>query len=543
MLNGDESQYTQYTWEQHAEKLSRGHYVEVPQSTTIVDVMDPWISFGDAPAYTFGQLPQVFEDYVKDCLGAWGGDAGSYACGFLAMHCATLDDTVVMQTNPLKPDEWRSPNDNALIFGKTGDNKSGLFRDMTKFQDKWQQAITLAAIGDGVSKKARKAYRAVFLQGGSIEGLLDQIEDNQGARMMVASDEIMMFYNGAAAHHRENGPSLFSDTVCVMYDGKSYTKRIRTKQYAIPKALGTVFGCTTADKISQWKSLPHMIESGMLARHTLGVIARPQKRDESQMIEGAEAAMGERLLKLRALKNVRFVLADDAVRRWLTYTEQRTEENNALEVGKIEPGLLAWIRKYDMRIMSLATIFQAYDFIAGGEVACEESALPTAGKNDDARILRTVRISRENMGRAVALVEGFLYEMQEYSYKVIKGQNEFEMELQHFVAKVVTTDLREISRNELTYAGPLCCRGARTDALLETHRRWCRVLIDYGIIEPDLRNMRAYKNPRDADGASRYLIRPEVFEFFAPRREQLQGLHVGLMAKLDAAFRRKPIEF
>ena len=489
-------------------------------------VTDPREQFGKAPVYTLGEglLPQVFEDFVQDNCASWGGDPAVYAVGFLAMHCAALDASVKVQTNPYKPDIYRNPNDYALILGKTGENKSGAYRDMTKYQAEWQKAISRAHLGK------RGARKAVFMQATSSEALFNQIVDNQGSRLLMGSEEGMSIYEGIASHHRDASASQMSNALCAAYDGGMFLKRLAKDKapIEIPEALATLISVTVIEKIAEWKAFPAMIESGLMARHTVGMIAHPLPREASRRIPHADKAMGDVMLALRGLKDVRFVPDADASTRWLKYVDAREDRTSRAEEVRMSPGWTAWLRKYELRIMSLATIFQAYEFIAGGQRSYDAQEVPSteedASKDSKAtKVIKTVAITYANLALAVRFFEKFLIPTQQYFYQVAQGVTEFQKELINFLARRVTTDnpsdpeARIISRNKLTYSGPYSIRGKAT-AVQELQRRWCKALLDHGFIEVHEKEGRPNRFPEDL--AKWYKMRDEVFSHFSSEEDR-----------------------
>jgi hypothetical protein len=487
-------------------------------------VLDPRDVFKKAPLYTPGMLPQLYEDYVSDNIGAWGGDKAAYAVGFLAMHCAVLHASVKVQTNPKKHDVWRNPNDFALVVGKSGDNKSGLWRDLTRHQRDWQSAMTRAQ-STMTRTRTSGIPTMAFLQNCSVEGMMNQIVDNRGERLCIGSEEAMDFYGSAGAHRGESAISAMSNAVCAAYDGGVYSKRLVGKLITVPEALGTLIMVTVDDNIAGWKDLGAMISSGLMARHTIGMITRPEPRNHDMLVPDADKRMSEFMIKLRGLRDVRLMIAPDAQARWFDYIEQREGMNKNMAELKESPGLLAYCRKYDLRVMSLATIFQLYEFIEGGQLAFlpQEVDAPETADHDKLgkKVIKLVDISLENMKRAVNFFEKFLIPTQDHFYKSVEGASEFSMELINFLSYHITNDdrgnpnYRDLSRNDLTYRGPTSMRGAVTDARKLRHKRWIRALLDHGFIEVwDKPGARPLKRAREEDEMQWYRIRLELYEHF-----------------------------
>ena len=515
--------------EEHAQNIAENK-VEVISRQRGQGVVDPRDQFREAPAYEPGYLPPIFVNYVDDAVASWGGDKGAYACAFMAMHCSVLHSSVKMNTNPLKPNNFRNPNDFSLTLGKSGENKSGMFKDLTRHQDSWQKAMTRASSRVTSAKKAQPPM--CFLQNASVEGMMLQIHDNKGERLLIGNEEAMGFYDGAAIHHKDNAANAMSDAVCAVYDGGSYSKRLVNKAYSIPEALGTLVMTTTIDKIVGWKAFKAMVESGLMARHTFGVISHPEERDEKKLIPDADQVMGDVLLKMRGMRDTRFILADDARAPWLNYTKEREQENAELLRTKAPTGLLNWIRKYDLRVMTMATILQIYDFIDGGMIDCETVMVPSgeedAGKTDGGeKPIKTVRISKTNLGKAIDFIEGYLYEVQEFFYRIAAGTTEFGDELLNFIAYRVTSDepdnpdCRIIPRDMFTSKGPAACRGAITDELKATQNRWIQACIDHGYVEvyDHPRARKETKFRRDCEERW-FKLRDEVFETFADQESR-----------------------
>ena len=269
-----------------------------------------------------------------------------------------------------------------------------MFKDLTRHQDAWQKAMTRASSRVTSAKKAQPPM--CFLQNASVEGMMLQIHDNKGERLVIGNEEAMGFYDGAAIHHKDNAANAMSDAVCAVYDGGSYSKRLVNKAYSIPEALGTLVMTTTIDKMVGWKAFKAMVESGLMARHTFGIISHPEERDERGLIEGADEAMGDVLLKMRGMRDTRTRAGRRRPRPVVGVHEGAEQANAELLRTKAPTGLLNWIRKYDLRIMTMATILQIYDFIDGGMIDCETVMVPSgeedAGKTDGGeKPMKTVR--------------------------------------------------------------------------------------------------------------------------------------------------------
>src|SRR4030095_8749073 len=142
-----------YPWQEHNEKLLNGYHVIEP-TTHELGVTDPRNQFENAPSYEFGKLPEVYEDYIRDNIAEYGGDPAAYACAFLAVICGVFHCSIEMQTRPSR-NNWKAPNEHSLTLGSSGSNKSGMFKDLTKFQLLWQEAIIRASARTGKSRAAR----------------------------------------------------------------------------------------------------------------------------------------------------------------------------------------------------------------------------------------------------------------------------------------------------------------------------------------------------------------------------------------------------
>jgi hypothetical protein len=502
--------------EEHDEAIASGEVTVIGRQRG-QGVVDPRDQFALAPVYPPQDLPPIFNAFVDDAVASWGGDPGAYACAFIALHCSVLHSTVKMNTNPLKPNNFRNPNDFSLTLGKSGANKSGMFKDLTRHQETWQRAMTRSAAN--VTSVRKQQPPMCFLQNASIEGMMMQIADNKGDRLLMGSEEAMSFYDGAALHHKDNGANAMSNAVCQVYDGGMFSKRLVTKAYSIPEALGTLIMTTTIDKVVNWKAFKAMVDSGLMARHTVGLLAYPQERDPSKCIPGADTAMGDMLLKMRSLRDIRFVLADDAAGPWLNYTIDKERDNAKLVAQKKPDGLINWCRKYDMRVMSMAVVLQAYEYIEGGQIDATDSVIPATEGVDEA-VMKTITISVDNLERAINFTEGYLHDIQDYFYTIAAGQTEFGSELLNFLAYRVCSDepdnpdYRVIPREMFCSKGPAVCRGAITQEKKELHRRYITALLDHGYIE-------VYDHPRQHSGNKYkpeeakpwYKVRDEVFEW------------------------------
>lgn len=544
--------------DKHNAKLAAGHRINVPHKHDL-GVIDPREQFANAPPYPMGEglLPQYYEDYVQNNIAEFGGDPAAYACAFLAVHCGVLHSSVQMQTRPRR-DVWKSPNDHSLTLGASGSNKSGTFNDLTKHQEAWQFALD-----KGVASGKRRGPPPVriYSQGGSVEGVLKRIGDNNGERLLIGNDEAMQFYMGTGAHHQGAGASMMTDTVCRMYDGKSYSKDLvdAKRSFHIAKCLGTMVMTTVFEKFSGWDGFEVMVQSGAMARTTVGVVSNVMKRDERLFIEGADARMEAALLKLRSMRHVRFALAPEVHQAWSDFIDAKEERNAEMGSLRESEGYAYWCKKYDMRIMSMATIFQAIDWTASEKtmMAFEPFDVPQSedkvggGEPEQGKL---VRITYENLDRAINFVEGFLSQTQEHFYGIASGVTEFGPELLNWVAhratahSIDTPDNNVLTRTDLVHRGPACVRpgkGGATDAWRRKADRWVRALLDCGYIEvyrgkEGARNTRAFKTEEQE---ANYRLRDEFFEKFADEATRLQFKdHDGtLQKKIKEGFQRGPL--
>lgn len=519
---------------EHNARLARGEFDDgEPQARD--NVVDPRDPFANPPQYIPEALPDIFEEWVTTKIAEWGGDRGVYASAFIAMHCSVLSDTVKMQTNP-GVDVWKAPNDFSLILGKTGQNKSGAWKDITQNQRGWQEAMSRSNAKQVRNKRAH--VEMSFLQATTIEGMMAQIADNKGGRLVVGSQEMMTFYGSAAAHRKEDAISQMAHTVCAVYDGDSYNKRLVNKTYSIPAALATIIGATTLDSVMKWKGLETLISSGFMARHTIGIMGNNETQDKSKVVPGALDKHAEIMIKMRALTNVNLVLSDEATEKWEAYKVKKEAQIAHMDDTDVNEGLLAWDRKYQMRIMSAASIIQLYEFIEGGQKDCEESVLAMTEADLDkmdaseTKVLRTIRISEESLRRAVKLVMGYLRRAQEHFYGVATGVTEFSKELVGFVAKRLTEDdpadpsSRHILRRELANNGPTRLRWGSIEERRDKACRYIRCLLENGYIEvyepPNQRKMMKFKQEWEMP---HYKMTDAFFQFFEPHRLWFSAHH------------------
>lgn len=533
--------HEEYPWSEHAKRLANGYRVNEPEKHDL-GVIDPREQFRDAPEYRLGQLPEFYENYMLDNIAEYGGDPGAYACAFLPTMISVLHTTVEMQTRP-KMDNWRNPNEHALILGKSGANKSGIFKDLTRYQMQWQEVLIKSA----KPGRQRTKIPQTVLQNGSVEGVIRQCRDNNGERLIVANDEAMSFYQGSGSHHQGSGTSIMTDLVCKMYDGGPYYKALVKEPYSIPKMLGSMLMATTLDKFSGWADFNVMVTSGAMSRTTVCVISRPLKRDASLHIPGASEAMQAMMLKLRALRDCRFALEPSAHGPWSEFIDQREAMNLAIEESREMNGLAEWCRKYDMRIISMATVLQAIDFVNGNQLNYTPYDVPKTAADEDkvggdaARQGKLIYITYENLERAINFVQGYLFESQKYFYKMADGVTEFGPELLSWVAARLTLnspDKAFITRNDLVYKGPAIVRpkGGMTDAIKAKQDRWVRALLDHGYIEPGDNPRTTFKGvARSEEQLANYRIRQEFFEFFSSEETmaEFKAIHTGIQAKRD----------
>ena len=279
------------------------------------------------------------------------------------------------------------------------------------------------------------------------------------------------------------------------YDGGVYSKRLVDRMWDIAECLGTFTMVGVFEEMTGWEGFEAFIRSGAGSRTTVGLMAHHQPRDRTQAIEDAQARMFEMLDKLHALRNVHFRMSPEAAARWFPFTVAKEEKNRAMVEDDESEGLVLWARKYDMRIVAMATVFQAIEFIEGGQKDCIETDLPADPQEDSReeklgpKALRTVTISEANLVAAARLVEGYLFDVQRVFYERAAGMTEFHKELLNFAAYRIVSDdpldpeRRIVPRSDLTHNGPRRLRGSITDAKKELHRRWVQALLDHGFIE------------------------------------------------------------
>jgi Protein of unknown function (DUF3987) len=528
-------------WDAHAAKLRDGYRVKEEVKHDL-GVIDPRDQFDNAPEYQFGQLPGFYEDYMLDNMAEYGGDPAAYACAFLPMACSVLHTSVEMQTRPGKPN-WRNPNEHSITLGRSGDNKSGIFKDLTKHQDEWQTAMLKASIG-----KKKQAVPQTMLQNGSAEGVLRQCSVNNGERILVANDEAMSFFMGTGAHHQGAGTSIMTDLVCKLYDGSSYYKALVKGSYNIPKLLGTLIMATTTDKLSGWEDFDVMITSGAMARTSVGIISHPVKRSKSMARPGAAAAMEAALLRLRGLRDCRFTLEPAAHEPWSDYIDQREDSNAAMAEARETAGLTEWCRKYDTRVMSLATVFQAIEFTNEAMDNFEPYEIPKTAEEEDkvgggaARQGKLIQITYENLARAIEFVDGFLFRTQKYFYTIAEGVSEFGPELRNWVAARLNLHTPDgdnvITRTDLVHRGPNSIRfkGGVTEGAKAKASRWVRALLDHGYIEvyrPE--GARQFRVPRLEEDEANFRIRDAFFTHFSDEAtmKEFKDIYMGQQAKRD----------
>lgn len=523
--------------EKHNARIASGKRVQVPERHDL-GVIDPREQFAGAPTFVLGEghLPQVYEDYIQNNVAEYGGDPAAYAAAFLAVHCSVLHSTVEMQTRPNMPDNWKNPNDHSLTLGSSGSNKSGMFKDLTKHQEGWQDALD-----KGTTKRRGQKPVRIYSQGGSVEGVLRRIADNNGERLCIGNDEAMSFYQGTGSHHQGAGTSMMTDVVCRVYDGKMYSKDLVNERnsFHIPKCLGTMIFATVFEKFSGWEGFQVMVSSGAMSRTTVGMVSNPLPRNKDLLIEGATKAMADSLLRLRSLKHVRFVLDPEVHDDWSDYIDAREARNKEIASMRENEGFVNWCRKYDTRVMSMATVLQALDFTASeqslmaGVVAnydIPQSEDKVGGGDPEQG--RVVYITRANLEKAINFHENFLLDTQEYFYGIADGVTEFGPELMNWVARRVTThsidtpELNKLTRNDLIYKGPACVRPKNgvTEALKEKQDRWVQALLDHGyiMVDKDKENARVMARYKTAAQEANYVIRPEFFMKFQDEATRAQ---------------------
>jgi hypothetical protein len=448
-----------------------------------------------------------------------------------------------MQTRPSR-NNWKAPNEHSLTLGSSGSNKSGMFKDLTKFQLLWQEAIIRASARTGKSRAARPPQ--ILLQNGSVEGVLQQCGDNQGERLIIANDEAMSFYQGTGSHHQGAGTSIMTDLVCKLYDGEPYYKRLVKQTYTIPRALGTMIMATVFNKFSGWEDFSVMISSGAMSRTTVGIISRPIQRGGPR-IKGAEEAMADMMFKLRSLRHCRFALEEAAHKPWSDIIDDCENTIRNLAEDGVYSGLLEWCRKYDTRIISMATALQAIDFVAGNMMNYKPYEIPRTLEEDskiggnEGRQGKLIHITYENLKRAIDFIK-FLFETQKYFYGIADGISEFGPELWNWAAHKLThhspdtPDNNILTRTDLVYRGPTCVRPKNgvTDASKAKADRWVRALLDNGYIEvydkPGARQMRRYKTEEQE---ANFKIRDEFFMKFSDETTMLE------FRKHDEAMQRR----
>lgn len=539
--------------EKHSARIASGHRVPVQRKNIDeLGVVDPWDNFKSAPEFEMGHgiLPKVYERYTQDRMAEFGGDPSAYACAFLAMHVGVLHTSVEMQTRPNMKHIWRNPNEHSLTLGKSGVNKSGMLKDLTRHQQAW-----MLAMSKGASKRKGPIVRPLLTQG-SVEGVFRQIYENKGERLVISNDEAMSFYQGSGSHHSAGALSVTSDLICHMYDGSPYTKRLVNDRnsYDIDKCFGTMLMATVFENLSGWDGFAELVRRGAMARTTVGLITRNLPRDATKLIPSADADMEHALLRLRSLRDCRFALEPKAARAWSTFIDAREAFNTEMVEMREPEGLVNWCKKYDMRIMSIATVLQAYDYTSVEEAARTHDLFdvpqePDKVGGDEPRQGKLVAITFENLSRAIDFESGFLMQTQRHFYEVAQGAAEFGPELKNWIAHRVATDepdnpdSRIISRNELTNSGPsnVRAKGNITDVVKEKQSRWIRALLDYGFVEVyEHPKQRKLKQVRVEEGERWYKLRDEVFIKFKDRVDQLREHDSELQGRLQRLRDRLP---
>lgn len=488
-----------------------------PQRSRGSGVVDPRDYFVEVPKYTFGQLPEVYENFVADACAAWGGDPGAYATMFLPLVCSALHSTVKVNTNPLKPEVLRNPNEHAMPLAKSGENKSGMLKDLTRHLVQWQKAMPKAP---PTAKGRARFMPRITLQMASVEGAVRQIVDNRGARLTLTSEEGMGLLRGAGAHRGTGANDAVNHLITTAHDGGMYSHRLVNELVEIDECLATLMLVGVFTDMVGWDGFAKFVSSGAAARFSFGLIAHPTRRDSSKLIKGAEAAMHETLGKVRALRHVEFRMGAACAERWERFVEAKEGKIRDMVEREDTDGLINWCRKYDIRIMSMAVALQAIKFIGDG--ACTTEHVTTREGNVEVSYVRTtVEITEETLAEAVAFVEGYLLGLQDAFYQLASGVSEFGKELLHFLAYRVTRDepdnpaCRVIERKYLTLKGPASVRGAPEGEREEKGNRYIKALLSHGYIEvfdhPQARNERRVRK----DYEERWFkVRDEVFEYF-----------------------------
>ncbi len=536
----------------NAERIARGEVIPEDKRKRGDGVINPRDPLSGVPRYLPGQLPKVFEEFVADALSAWPGDAGTYACGFLSTTCGVLHSSVKMNTNPDKPLVLRNPNDHALIFGKSGDNKSGLLRDLMRRQEKWHADAARHRQATSPKGKRGDIGSRVMLQRTSVEGALAQITDNKGERLILTTEEAMGLLKGAGAHRGAGAVDAVNDLMTSTYDGGVYSKRLVGKTWDIPECLGTFTMVGIFDEMANWEGFPDAVRSGAMSRVTVGLFGHSAAPDRTQRIEGAQDRWFDVLDKLHALRNVTFRLSSEATQRWFAFTAKKEAANKLMEDDGERDGLVKWAKKYDMRVMSMAVAFQAIEFVEGGQVDCVEAVITSPAsdesKVEEPKIARTVTITEANLVAAAKFVEGYLFEVQRVFYERAAGITEFGAELVNFMAYRLTSDdpsdpgSRVMSRDSITYNGPRRMRGAVTPERKEQHKRWVQALLDHGFVEVyEHPNARKLKVPRKDCEERWFRMRDEFYEAFeGEHRAWAKEHYMASRLGIEAAEKRGP---